>query len=92
MTERMNTVGRLARGVLVGSLVSLGLMAVLAMCVVRARLSDDASQAINQAIKLLSLDSLAAGRQGRLPLAAGRQGRLPLAAGRQGRLPLAAAG
>ena len=55
MTERMNTVGRLARGVLVGSLVSLGLMAVLAMCVVRARLSDNAIQAINQAIKLLSL-------------------------------------
>ena len=38
-----------------GSAMSLGLMAVLAGCVVRARLTDGTIQAINQAIKLLSL-------------------------------------
>lgn len=55
MTERMKTAGRLARGVLVGCLVSLGLMTVLAMCVVYMHLADGTIQAINQVIKLLSL-------------------------------------
>lgn len=55
MSERTNTAIRLARGVLVSSLVSLAMMAALAMCVVYMRLTDGTIQAVNQVIKLLSL-------------------------------------
>lgn len=55
MTERIKTAIRLGRGVLVGSLVSLGLMAALAVCVVYLHLADGTIQAVNQVIKLLSL-------------------------------------
>ena len=55
MSDRMKTVWRLARGLLVAAAISLALMAALAACVVWARLHDDAIQAINQVIKLASI-------------------------------------
>ena len=55
MSERTNTAIRLARGVLVSSLVSLAMMAALAMCVVYMRLTDGTIQAVNQVIKLAAI-------------------------------------
>lgn len=55
MSERTQAIWRITRGVLAAALLSLLLMALLALAVVYARLSDEAISTLNQVIKLLSL-------------------------------------
>ena len=55
MNDRMVATWKLLRGVLTAALISLALMALLAVAVVYVRLSDETITVVNQVIKLLSL-------------------------------------